>query len=256
LAELLPEEAGADCAGFATAAVAGSGAGDDTVAESTLAVILGEPAELGVVTAGPALVGDDATLAPASVDALVFSTTGGAATGDSLFALDELAGCAGATLTLIELGAAPDVGAGEVGIVFTASSGFGFGATEAVLSVEVCTEGTLPAPGVPMPGKTVPCCRLPSFGRAAEGATDALVVDCAGAAACFSGKLIGGNLGGTGIGACAVVESVAGACGLRRNMPIKGALAAGAGPTCRTTTSAFSEGCTRKVMLLPSALRV
>jgi hypothetical protein len=151
---------------------------------------------------------------------------------------------------LIELGAAADAGAAVVGIVFTASSEFGFGAIDATLPVEVCTEGTLPAPGVPIPGKTVPCCKLPTFGRVAE----ALAVACAGA--CFSGKLIGGNLGGTGIGACAVVESVAGACGLWRNMPIKGALAAGAGPTCRTTTSAFSEGCTRSVMLLPSALRV
>jgi hypothetical protein len=121
---------------------------------------------------------------------------------------------------------------------------------------EVCAEGTLPAPGAPMPGKTVPCCRLPSFGRAAEGVADTFAVVCVGATACFSGKSIGGNLGGTGIGACAVLESVAGACGLRRNTPIKGALAAGAGPTCRTTTSAFSEGCTRSVMLFPSALRV
>jgi hypothetical protein len=62
-------EAGADCAvGFVPAAVAG-GAGDDTVADSTLAVTLGEPAELGVVTVGPAFAGEEATFTLASVDA-------------------------------------------------------------------------------------------------------------------------------------------------------------------------------------------
>jgi hypothetical protein len=63
-------EAGADCAvGFVPAAVAGAGAGDDTVADSTLAVTLGEPAELGVVTVGPAFAGEEATFTLASVDA-------------------------------------------------------------------------------------------------------------------------------------------------------------------------------------------
>jgi hypothetical protein len=66
------DEAGVDCAaGFVTAAGAGTGAGDDTVADSTLAVILGEPAELGVVTVGPALAGGGAAFALASVDATV-----------------------------------------------------------------------------------------------------------------------------------------------------------------------------------------
>jgi hypothetical protein len=249
LAVLSPAEAGA--------AVAAEGSEGETVADSTLAVILGEPAELGVVLVAAALAGAGATFAPASVDAAVFSTIGVAAAVVSPLAVAEISGCTGATLMLIELGAAPDTGAGEVGTVFTANSEFGFAAAEAALTVVVCAVGTLPAPGVPMPGKTVPCCRLPVFGRAAEGVADAFAVVCVGAAACFSGKLIGGNLGGTGIGACAVVVvSVAGACGLRRNTPIKGALAAGAGPAWRTTTSAFSEGCTRSVMLLPSLLRV
>jgi hypothetical protein len=38
--------------------------------------------------------------------------------------------------------------------------------------------GTAPVPGVPMPGNTVPCSRLPSFGRAADGfAFEAVVAD-------------------------------------------------------------------------------
>ena len=66
-----------------------------------------------------------------------------------------------------------------------------------------CVLGTLPAPGVPMPGNTVPSCKLPVFGCVAEG----VVMGAGGllcvaiVAGCFSGKLIGGNFGGTGIGA-------------------------------------------------------
>jgi len=63
-------EAGVDCAvGFVPAAIAGAGVGDDTVADSTLAVTLGEPAELGVVTVGPTFAGEGATFTLASVDA-------------------------------------------------------------------------------------------------------------------------------------------------------------------------------------------
>jgi hypothetical protein len=66
------DEAGMDCAvGFVTAAGAGAGAGDDTVADSTLAVILGEPAELGVVLGAAALGRGGAAFALASVDATV-----------------------------------------------------------------------------------------------------------------------------------------------------------------------------------------
>jgi hypothetical protein len=67
---------------------------------------------------------------------------------------------------------------------------------------------------------------------------------------------MGGNLGGTGMGAGAVAESVAGGCGLRRNIPASGAEAAGAGPNRRTTTSAFSDGCTRSVITFPSVFSV
>jgi len=73
-------------------------------------------------------------------------------------------------------------------------------------------------------------------------------------AGCFSGKLIGGNLGGTGIGACAVVSGTE-ASGLRWNTPNKGAEAAGAGPL-RRAVEAVSGACTRRVIAFPSALRV
>src|SRR6266404_1226736 len=109
---------------------------------------------------------------------------------------------AGVTVTLTDEGMLA-CGAFDVGTVFTANSGLAFGALVAATGVEVWADGTLPAPGVPMPGKTVPCCKLPTFGWVAEGAATAMAV-CGAAGACFSGKLIGGSLGGTGIGACAV----------------------------------------------------
>ena len=64
--------AGVDCAvGFVTAAGARAGAGDDTVADSTLAVILGEPAELGAVFVGADCAGAGATFALASMAAAI-----------------------------------------------------------------------------------------------------------------------------------------------------------------------------------------
>lgn len=70
-----------------------------------------------------------------------------------------------------------------------------------------CATGTLPAPGVPIPGNTVPCCKLPTFGCVAGGVViGAVALVCVEAAGCFSGKLIGGNFGGTGIGAGAALD--------------------------------------------------
>jgi hypothetical protein len=120
-----------------------------------------------------------------------------------------------------------------------------------------CAAGTLPAPGVPMPGNTVPSCRLPSFGCVAEGVVDvAEAAVCVVAEGCFSGKLIGGNLGGTGIVACAVldVSGTGTGSGLRWNAPIRGAEAAGTGPLRRA--AAVSVPCTRNVIVFPSALSV
>jgi len=46
--------------------------------------------------------------------------------------------------------------------------------------ITLCVSGTLPAPGVPAPGKTVPCCRLPNFGCVDEGADAVAVVPSGG----------------------------------------------------------------------------
>src|SRR5437763_16954703 len=95
-AALSPAEAGAECpveavtvaAGVAASGVAG--AGDDTVADSTLAVILGEPAELGVGLVDVAPVGAPAGFAMASTEATGFWATG-AGDGVWVFALTRLA---------------------------------------------------------------------------------------------------------------------------------------------------------------------
>lgn len=204
--------------------------------------MLGEPAELGVELGGAAVAG-------AAGVALAWSelaVSAGTVTDDGgpLLAATLVAGCVAPRLTVIEFGAWV-AGAGEVGVVFPARSEYTF--TVGALAWEV---GTLPDPGAPMPGNTVPCCRLPTLGCAAEGAADAAVA-CARVAAGFSGKLIGGNLGGTGIGACAVTGSLAAGCGLRRNTPTKGAEAAGSAPLC-FATAVPSAGCTRNVMVFPS----
>jgi hypothetical protein len=46
--------------------------------------------------------------------------------------------------------------------------------------ITLCVCGMLPEPGVPMPGKTVPCCRLPNFGCVVEGAAAVVVVASGG----------------------------------------------------------------------------
>lgn len=56
------------------------------------------------------------------------------------------------------------------------------------------------------------------------------VAGCEAGVACFSGKLMGGSFGGTGMGAAVVAESTGGGSGFRRNTPMSGAEAAGAGP--------------------------
>lgn len=223
-----------------TVGAGASGVGEDTVADITLAVMLGEPAELGVASGGAA--GAEAVgVALAGSELAVGSGTVVVDAG-SLFVATLVPGCVEPKLTVIELGGLA-AGAGEVGVVFTARSEYIFTAGALAWAA-----GTLPDPGAPMPGNTVPCCRLPTLGCAAEGAADADVV-CATAG--FSGKLIGGNLGGTGIGACAVTGSLAAGCGLRRNTPTRGAEAAGCAPLC-FATAVPSAGCTRNVMVLPS----
>ena len=65
----------------------------------------------------------------------------------------------GATL-LLGLAADADVATvvdAELPCVMLATEVPGFAAA-------VCACGTVPVPGVPIPGNTVPCCKLPSFG--------------------------------------------------------------------------------------------
>src|SRR5690242_5585320 len=101
-----------------------------------------------------------------------------------------------------------------------------------------CVAGTVPAPGEPRPGKTVPSCRLALSGCEAVGAAAAVP---ASAVACvlFSGIAIGGcegGGGGNGSGSALVVIVLEALC-LRRKMPINPpeAAAAGAPRSCRAT---------------------
>lgn len=130
------------------------------MADITLAVIFGEPAELGVEFAGVAVVAVSGGLALTSLAAADFSAAGAVAACSVLTAV--FADCVGPTLTLIELGALV-AGAGDVGVVLTARSEYTFTAG-ALAPFEPCADGTFPAPGVPIPGNTVPCCRLPTLG--------------------------------------------------------------------------------------------
>ena len=117
-----------------------------------------------------------------------------------------------------------------------------------------CDAEAAPFPDVPVPGKTVPCCRPPTLGCAAEGvamgAFDAVLAGIVLAGG-FAGKLIGGSFSGTGIGAAAEMVSAGGAGGLRRNTPINGAEAAGIGPRLRAAAEP-PTGCTRKITWFPS----
>lgn len=171
----------------ATGAAEGGAFEGATVADRTFAVTLAEPAELGVE---PEEVGDEAE--GASVDA---ATTGALAPALELGVKAEplglvgelatlvvvgfvlgLAAAVGAMLTAIEVGGLPlaaapaDAAAGwaetNAGLVCTTIAGEEALAVGATLgaAAAVCVAGTVPAPGVPMPGNTVPCCKLPSFG--------------------------------------------------------------------------------------------
>jgi hypothetical protein len=184
-------------AGFALAVVAGVTAGvtsgldtvapwlaeegalaGATVADKTFAVMFAEPAELGfdpgagalltgapdaVATAGavevPAALEFDATtaLVPLGVVAVVVAGAAG------------LLVPAGAMLTATDAGAllfveAAGLLAAVVCTVSAGDEGLVLGFTLPWVPAAFCAFGTVPAPGVPIPGNTVPCCRLPSFG--------------------------------------------------------------------------------------------
>jgi hypothetical protein len=215
-----------------------------TVADRTFAVMLADPAELGLaptdagapVTGVVACAVATAAALPAGLesDATLVLVLGVVA---AVVAAGVVAFDAGAMLTATEAGAFPFVDAGGFGAdavctVSAGDEGLVPGFTLPGVPAPFCATGTVPAPGVPIPGNTVPCCRLPSFGLAEEGVADAAAVagGCVATGGCFSGKLMGGNLGGTGMGAGAAVAPLVGSCGFRRNTFISGALAAGGGP--------------------------
>jgi len=147
-----------------------------TVADRTFAVMLADPAELGLDPEGAGapvtgiVAGAPATAGAAA--ALELETTTALALG--VVAAIVVAGAVGfevvpaAMLTAIEAGALPFVeGAGlAVAVDCTVSAGDDGvpGFTLPWVPAAFCAFGTVPAPGVPIPGNTVPCCRLPSFG--------------------------------------------------------------------------------------------
>ena len=230
-------------AGFAVAVVAGVAAGvpsgldtvapwlaeegalaGATVADKTFAVMFAEPAELGFDPDAGALLTravPDAVATAWVVEvpaALEFDSTAALVPlGVVVVVVAGAAGLplpAGAMLTATDAGALLFVAAAGLlaAVVCTVSAGdegLELGFTLPGAPAAFCAAGTVPAPGVPIPGNTVPCCRLPSFGRVAGGVEIAAAAGgCVAAAACFSGKLIGGNFGGTGIGAGAAAVSV------------------------------------------------
>lgn len=158
--------------------VAGGAFADATVADKTFAVMLAAPAELGLDAEAAGVPAVAVAGAVATVGAVTFPV---ALEGDGVPVLLGVAAAfvftagvgfdtfAVAMLTAIEAGALPLVDdAGLLGaVVCTVRAG-----DEALLAgfsllgvpAAFCAAGTVPAPGVPIPGNTVPCCRLPSFG--------------------------------------------------------------------------------------------
>jgi len=150
-----------------------------TVADKTFAVMFAEPAELGFVPdAGALLTGavPDAVATARAVGvaaALEFdATTALVPLGVVAVVVAGAAGLpvpAGAMLTATDAGALLFVAAAGLlaVVVCTASAGdegLVLGFMLPGVPAAFCAAGTVPAPGVPIPGNTVPCCRLPSFG--------------------------------------------------------------------------------------------
>jgi len=247
-----------------------------TVADSTLEVMFGDPAELGadaledaVDAVVPAtVVAEDASCFGETADEVLWTPLAVVLVGACVAGLDGFTVVGVLVLTAMPDPAFALLGALDPDLVVTAmvevaggvrtdaGSEFWTVTVFAGTDAALCAAGTRPAPGVPIPGNTVPSCRLPSFGRVAGGVEMGEEAGaCAVAAGFLSGKLIGGDLGGTGIGAWAAVLDVSGTgSGLRRKTPISGAEAAGAAPLRRAV--AVSGPCTRKVIVLPSALSV
>lgn len=187
-----------DAAGAGAAAGAALPNGAATVAERTFAVTFPDPAALVVGTSGFA-----AGLA-ATAGAAVGAKAGAEAVVDVVGVLLLSAEVLTGVIVAAETVAAGLPGAGEGALLVTVSGLFPAASVDGVLVVTTmveaaggvrllpgcafctvtefaggaltgaaaCAIGTLPEPGVPAPGNTVPCCRLPSFGCAAEGGAE------------------------------------------------------------------------------------
>jgi hypothetical protein len=181
-------------AGFALAVVAGVTAGvtsgldtvapwlaeegalaGATVADKTFAVMFAEPAELGFDPgAGALLTGavPDAVATAGAVEvpaALEFDATTALVPPGVVAGAVGLLVPAGAMLTATDAGAllfveAAGLLAAVVCTVSAGDDGLVLGFTLPGVPAVFCAFGTVPTPGVPIPGNTVPCCRLPSFG--------------------------------------------------------------------------------------------
>ena len=129
-----------------TVGAGASGVGEDTVADITLAVMLGEPAELGVASGGAA--GAEAVgVALAGSELAVGSGTVVVDAG-SLFVATLVPGCVEPKLTVIELGGLA-AGAGEVGVVFTARSEYIFTAGALAWAAGTLPDQERPCPETP-----------------------------------------------------------------------------------------------------------
>jgi hypothetical protein len=129
-----------------------------------------EPEEAGAPVAG--IVGGAVVTARAVPAALELETTTALVLGAVAFVVAGAVGfegVPGATLTATDAGVLPFVEAAGLlaAVVCTVSAGdegLVLGFTLPGAPAAFCAFGTVPAPGVPIPGNTVPCCRLPSFG--------------------------------------------------------------------------------------------
>jgi hypothetical protein len=134
---LLLAVAGTDCpTGLAAAAASGAA----TVAVNTLAVMFGDPAELGVEGGGTFFAASGGAAALAGFALFACSPTEGTGVGVTTGALavaEAGVWVAEPTVTLMDDGTLLFCGAFEVGTVFTANSGLGFGALFSATAVAV-----------------------------------------------------------------------------------------------------------------------
>jgi hypothetical protein len=123
-------------------------------------------AVLGVVTTGP----EDPAVVMTAVERVGFEVAPADAVAFEPLAEPIVTVSGGAAVLAAAVAGLPEV---ESPAATLATEGLEPGIT-------LCVAGMLPEPGVPEPGKTVPCCRLPNFGCADEGVDEEAEVVAAG----------------------------------------------------------------------------